>query len=93
MRSAGTSIKHTAAGWLLASTFLMGNSLSESSQRASGKVFRDCPECLEMVVNPGGQFSMGSSPAEKSWAINHGATADAVSDESPQHLVSLQSFA
>jgi formylglycine-generating enzyme required for sulfatase activity len=93
MRSARTSIKHTAAGCLRASTFLIGNSLSESSQRASGTVFRECPECPEMVVIPGGQFSMGSSPAEKTWAIKHGATAEAVSDESPQHLVSLQSFA
>jgi formylglycine-generating enzyme required for sulfatase activity len=93
MRSARTSIKHAAAGWLLASTFLIGNSLSESSQRASGAVFRECPECPEMVVIPGGQFRVGSSPAEKSRAIKHGATAEAVSDESPQHLVSLQSFA
>jgi formylglycine-generating enzyme required for sulfatase activity len=46
-----------------------------------------------MVVIPGGQFSMGSSAAEKSWAIKHGATPEAVSDESPQHPVSLQSFA
>jgi formylglycine-generating enzyme required for sulfatase activity len=64
-----------------------------TSGRVPDKVFRDCPDCPEMVVLPAGTFPMGSSPAEKSWAVNHGATAAAVSDESPQHSVSLRSFA
>jgi formylglycine-generating enzyme required for sulfatase activity/dienelactone hydrolase len=64
-----------------------------TSGRVPGTVFRDCPDCPEMVVLPAGTFTMGSSPSEKSWAVSHGATADAVSDESPQHSVSLRSFA
>jgi formylglycine-generating enzyme required for sulfatase activity len=93
MRSVRPSIKRIAAVSMLASAFLTGNSLAENLQRAPGTVFRDCPRCPEMVVIPAGQFIMGSSVAEKSWAIAHGATADAVSDESPQHPVSLRSFA
>jgi formylglycine-generating enzyme required for sulfatase activity len=92
MPNAQASIKRTAAGLLMA-TFLTGNSLCAAMQRAPGTVFRDCHECPEMVVIPGGQFNMGSSAAEKSWANKHGATAGSISDDSPQHPVSLRSFA
>src|SRR5207249_7694971 len=34
----------------------------------AGTVFRDCSKCPEMVVVPAGDFIMGSSDAEKSWA-------------------------
>jgi formylglycine-generating enzyme required for sulfatase activity len=30
-----------------------------------GTVFRDCPECPEMVVVPAGRFTMGASPGEE----------------------------
>ena len=33
-----------------------------------GNVFRDCPDCPEMVVLAAGSFTMGSSAEEKSWA-------------------------
>ena len=46
-----------------------------------------------MVVIPSGNFIMGSSPAEKSWAARHGASLVSVADEAPQHTVSLRSFA
>jgi formylglycine-generating enzyme required for sulfatase activity len=46
-----------------------------------------------MVVLPAGGFTMGSSASEKSWAASHGAKLEWVSDESPQHRVSLRSFA
>ena len=59
----------------------------------SGAVFRDCSVCPEMVVIPAGSFTMGSSAAEKSWAVSHGATPGSVSDEAPQHKVSLHAFA
>jgi formylglycine-generating enzyme required for sulfatase activity len=36
---------------------------------------------------------MGSSAAEKSWAASHGGNLESVADESPQHVVSLRSFA
>ncbi|HYL62902.1 MAG TPA: SUMF1/EgtB/PvdO family nonheme iron enzyme [Candidatus Methylomirabilis sp.] len=61
--------------------------------RAPGSVFRDCPNCPEMVVIPAGSFTMGSSTAEKSWAASHGGSMYAVSDEAPQHQVSLPAFA
>jgi formylglycine-generating enzyme required for sulfatase activity len=57
------------------------------------RVFRDCPDCPEMVVVPGGRFVMGSPPEEKLWAATRGATAESVSDEAPQHAVTLRSFA
>jgi formylglycine-generating enzyme required for sulfatase activity len=64
-----------------------------NSARAPGTAFRDCAECPEMVVIPAGDFTMGSSASEKSWAVSHGAGAADVSDESPQHHVSVRSFA
>src|SRR6266404_6212646 len=54
-----------------------------------GNVFRDCPDCPEMVVIPAGNFTMGSSAAEKSWAASQVGSAEGVADESPQHNVSL----
>src|SRR5438445_2737852 len=63
-----------------------------TSGRAPGTVFRDCPDCPEMVVIPAGDFTMGSSASEKSWAASHGASAESVSDEAPQHHVTLKSF-
>jgi formylglycine-generating enzyme required for sulfatase activity len=64
-----------------------------TSGHAPGRVFRDCPDCPEMVVIPAGGFTMGSSASEQAWAASHGATAESVSDESPQHHVSLRAFA
>ena len=66
---------------------------SASAASTPGGVFRDCPECPEMVVIPAGNFTMGSSASERSWAASHGASPESVSDESPQHDVSLPSFA
>jgi formylglycine-generating enzyme required for sulfatase activity len=54
--------------------------------------FRDCPDCPEMVKIPAGSFTMGSSGAEKAWAVAHGGTFDSVSDEVPQHAVTLHAF-
>jgi formylglycine-generating enzyme required for sulfatase activity len=62
-------------------------------QRAPGSVFRDCPDCPEMVVVPAGSFTMGSSAEERSWAASHGSSLGSVADEAPQHRVSLPSFA
>ena len=45
---------------------------------APGTVFRDCPQCPEMVVVPAGKFTMGSPKSES------GHT-----DEKPQHEVSF----
>jgi sulfatase modifying factor 1 len=58
-----------------------------------GNAFRDCPTCPEMIVIPAGDFVMGSSAAEKSWAATHGGSRGSVADEAPQHTVSIRSFA
>jgi formylglycine-generating enzyme required for sulfatase activity len=87
------------SGWIvLLSAATLSYAASAQAQRVEsdhppGTSFRDCPECPQMVVIPAGDFTMGSSAAEKSWAVSRGATAAAVADESPQHQVSLQSFA
>jgi formylglycine-generating enzyme required for sulfatase activity/dienelactone hydrolase len=69
------------------------SSAAADSGRVPGTVFRDCRDCPEMVVLPAGNFTMGSSAAEKSWAVSQGATPASVSDEAPQHHVALRSFA
>jgi formylglycine-generating enzyme required for sulfatase activity len=46
-----------------------------------------------MVVLPSGKFTMGSTPAQKSWAVSHGAGDASVADEAPQHDVAVRSFA
>lgn len=63
------------------------------SRRPAGTTFRDCRDCPEMVVIAAGTFTMGSSPAERSFAVSHGASPKSVADEAPQHDVSLPSFA
>jgi formylglycine-generating enzyme required for sulfatase activity len=66
---------------------------TQANVATPGAVFRDCPECPQMVVIPAGSFTMGSPASEKVWATQHSASAEAVSDEAPQHEVSLRSFA
>src|SRR6516225_9581085 len=66
---------------------------TDSTVPKPGGVFRDCPDCPDMVVLPAGSFTMGSSAEEKSWAASHGGSMYAVADEAPQHQVSLPSFA
>jgi len=65
----------------------------KTSAHKPGTVFRDCSKCPEMVFIPAGDFIMGSSDAEKSWAASHGSNKASVADEAPQHHVSLPSFA
>jgi formylglycine-generating enzyme required for sulfatase activity len=66
---------------------------ANGAPHAAGTVFRDCPGCPEMVVLAAGNFTMGSSAREKSWAASHGGSAGSVADEAPQHEVSVPSFA
>lgn len=47
---------------------------------AAGTVFRDCPDCPEMVVVPPGRFLMGSPDTEKGRD----------DDEGPQHAVEIR---
>ena len=54
-----------------------------ASTSATGGVFRDCASCPEMVVVPGGEFTMGSPDHEKSRG----------KDEGPLRKVSIRQFA
>jgi formylglycine-generating enzyme required for sulfatase activity len=59
---------------------------SKAAQRqkvAPGTIIKDCTECPEMVVVPGGSFLMGADPFSN-------LTSPI---ESPQHRVQIQSFA
>jgi formylglycine-generating enzyme required for sulfatase activity len=58
-----------------------------------GTVFRDCSDCPEMVVIPAQSFIMGSPESEKIWSTKHRASPESVSDEAPEHRVTLRSFA
>ncbi|WP_395021917.1 SUMF1/EgtB/PvdO family nonheme iron enzyme [Dongia sp.] len=50
---------------------------------AAGKVFRDCPDCPELVSIPAGSFSMGFGPGDQ---------ADRP-EEKPTHKVAVKPFA
>jgi formylglycine-generating enzyme required for sulfatase activity len=59
--------------------------VAEADPSRPGRVFRDCPDCPEMVVVPAGEFMMGSPPDEEGRYAQH---------ESPQHKVTIhRSFA
>ena len=66
-------------------------SLSQPKTRQSATVFRDvdAPWCPEMVVISTGEFMMGSTDAERQWAVDRGAEPEWVGNEKPQHLVRL----
>ena len=49
----------------------------------AGKIFRDCPDCPEMVVIPAGSFDMGSPDTEEGRD----------DDEGPVHRVKVAAFA
>ena len=51
----------------------------EASRREPGTVFRDCPQCPEMVVVPAGSFTMGSPSSEEGRR----------NDEGPRHRVRI----
>jgi formylglycine-generating enzyme required for sulfatase activity len=77
---------------LLSLAALLGNQAS-AAQRAPGSTLRDCATCPELVVMKADTFTMGSSPAQREWAVSHGATAKSVADEALPHVVSIKSFA
>jgi formylglycine-generating enzyme required for sulfatase activity len=55
--------------------------------RIAGTSFRDCPECPEMVLLPGGSFRMGSGEAERQRIAARGGDPSWSADERPQHEV------
>ncbi len=68
-----------AAGW----TYRQPAGQSPSANLHAGETFRDCPDCPEMVVMPGGSFLMGS-PANE---------AGRDESEGPQRKVHIREFA
>jgi formylglycine-generating enzyme required for sulfatase activity len=91
--SLGLIFAVTVLGQSTTSTADASSAVRATLASAPGTVFRDCPDCPEMVVIQAGSFMMGSSEAEKIWAATHGGNTESVADESPQHKVSLRSFA
>ncbi|HXO71152.1 MAG TPA: formylglycine-generating enzyme family protein [Bradyrhizobium sp.] len=60
-----------------------------------GSVFRDCPDCPEMVVIPAGKFMMGSSPEEVARDVAAAPSSDTATakelflPEQPRHEVAI----
>jgi formylglycine-generating enzyme required for sulfatase activity len=89
--------------WLIAGVFAAVGFLHAIPQQANaqttvpevGSVFRDCPDCPEMVVIPAGKFLMGSSPEEANRDIEASPSSDTssmrkvVAKEQPQHEVKM----
>lgn len=71
---------------IVLSMFFAINSIAQSKKMAthkSGRTFRDCKDCPEMVVIPAGSFLMGSPENEPG----------RYPEESPQRKVSIKQFA
>jgi formylglycine-generating enzyme required for sulfatase activity len=94
--------------WLVAGVFAAVSFLHAIPQQANaqttapeaGSVFRDCPDCPDMVVIPAGKFLMGSSPEEAARDVAAAPSSDTsaakkfVLPEQPQHEVTINtSFA
>jgi formylglycine-generating enzyme required for sulfatase activity len=60
---------------------------------SAGQTLKECAQCPELVVLPGGTFTMGSSAAEQALANAGGLDKKITDRESPQHSVSIKSFA
>ena len=67
---------------------------SPQQKVAPGTIIKDCPECPEMVVLPGGNFLLGSpTDPEADPFSNEEPKAIGLPSEKPQHRVQIQSFA
>ena len=61
----------------------------QTTNRSPGTVFKDCPDCPEMVVIPAGRFVMGAAPGEE----ESEKLPDNLRNRSqPQHGVDVASF-
>lgn len=67
---------------LVGSRGVMIGQTAATSNKAP-KSFRDCADCPEMILLPAGSFTMGAGKADKPGFI----------DETPQHSVTVRSFA
>jgi len=67
---------------------------AQQQKVAPGTVFKDCPECPEMVVLPGGSFLMGSPPDPGPDPFsNEQPKPIGEANARPQRRVQIQSFA
>ena len=63
--------------------------VAQTANRSPGTVFKDCPDCPEMVVIPAGRFVMGAAPGEE----ESEKLQDSFRNRSqPQHGVDVVSF-
>src|SRR5262245_11822731 len=75
--------------WTMLAVALAGSCATASSAPVAtphtrpGEVFRDCADCPELVVIPGGSFLRGSPKAAPGFFVIEG----------PQHRVSVKQFA
>ncbi len=76
----GIALSCAAAALWLTGT---GPAKAEEGTPKPGGTFKDCVQCPEMVVIPGGSFLMGSLAGERG----------RVKDEGPQHRVTVRRFA
>lgn len=51
--------------------------------------FRDCEDCPLMVEVRAGSFTMGSTEADRQWAVGQGALEEQLENEKPQHRVQI----
>ena len=72
------------ANLLITATLACAGTAGTSAKSDGRKTFRDCRDCPEMVVIPGGTFLMGAPASEKSWATDL---------EQPVHRVKVFGFA
>ena len=68
-------------------------SAAPQASLSTGKVFKDCADCPEMVILPAGSFAMGSNAQEQAQANSAGLTKTYTDREYPKHNVSIRSFA
>ncbi|WP_096701305.1 bifunctional serine/threonine-protein kinase/formylglycine-generating enzyme family protein [Magnetospirillum sp. 15-1] len=55
----------------------------------AGSVFKDCPDCPEMVTIPAGSFWMGSTKEERAWAARKGMEGDWLKREVVRRRVTI----
>ena len=76
-------IRRTLLAFLLIGTVLAAAATAAHAAEPAKREFRDCTDCPEMVVIPGGRFTMGSPASE----------AGRFDAEGPPHAVSVRPFA